>query len=609
MREQQMSQQREAATQQQMQQQQQQFLNNSIRTSDIRPLLDIKTEKPFDEKAARQALTLYEVYTMLPKGDATDGKEKKEKKAKSKGENGKQKPQRWAVVQINSEQLPQSEIVKAVKSLDAKPKSDVVTKVSKLFPNQSTQVTKFIDDKSAQEPDPNNFEWVLAQLQRTEGKTREGDKYTQAMTLYMKRQPRHHIDCLAFHREQEQRRRMHANQRMFMLQQQQRQQQMQHEQHRQQQAAQAEALAGGQIPIRQGGPQVGPQGSQRKAPGPVKGGGKGNLPAGIVMIDTDSSSSSSDSDLDSDGESSFTTISSPQSTESRGRRERKVRYPGDLPRRKGSRSKSRHRNRHDDFVFVESPRGHRPTFAPDAPNNLRPATAGTRVHTYGIPETRGDPFRGDTLSDISNSTDKSAMESLFHKGFQMGLEAVRTAAIASQGAVVQQPRLLTQSAGLTEEDLREMELRQKERRLEEAIRLQQEQQRLDDRRAEETIAAERQRRREREAEELMRRDELVRDTRYARPVRRETIIHDGRSFETRRGEPAYVSQARRYDDDVVSSDRFEIPIRVRTRSPPRTAPIRPVYTRAATDIYYDDDDDHPFAYRGDRARVARFQFQ
>ncbi|ELR09750.1 hypothetical protein VC83_05728 [Pseudogymnoascus destructans] len=440
-------------------------INSSTRIHDIRP------EKTESESFCKKQLTSYEVFTLLPSND-DDGKDskgskgKKDSKDKKKdnwsgwggkdGKDGKDKDdskskkrERWAKVTINQECYPTEQIIKTIQKLDAG-KLSTAEKKSKLFPNQSTQVTNILDDNIKNEREFNSFEWVLAQLHREEStNSKTGKKETTSMTVYLKRAPLPHIDVIQMYRGRQERVRLQAFQRqqqeqaqVFQQQQQQQaamqqqeqqqpqqmgggqympqnnkgvfqqQQQQQHQQHQQKGAPWAQPIKNKNAP---GGVKI----IQEHRPGTPHKSPKGKAAGTKVrMNDSDDYSSGSNSETESDYDSEFShcdsegTPHTSASSRSGGRK-----YPRSHRPLQRSRERRRsHYDRGDDFVMIGHPNRRRSlSYTPDVPRPDRPL-GGARVGTYGHPS-----------------------PGIASPGFDTNAFAMGVAAAIAQPAIIQQP--------------------------------------------------------------------------------------------------------------------------------------------------------------------------
>jgi len=507
------------------------FINSSTRISDIRP------EKTESEDFCRKQLTSYEVFTVLPGGDDDSAKVAKDKKketrsswgSKDKEKDGKtpKKRERWAKVQINQESFPREEIVKAIKRLDAG--RSVTEKKAKLYPNQSTQVTRILDDKIMAEREPQLFEWVLAQLHREEATNpNTGRKETTSMTLYLKRAPLAAVDTIALYRARQERARMAAQRQAQIFQQQQAHAQAQA--HAQQQQFMAKQGVYQQQP---GGMGPRPAQQQQRAHAPVqivqdgvrKVPSKGGKPVGIQIAgakvkayhsDASTTSSDSGSDSDSDSDRIYDSDTTPTSAGSERNGRRKTSYHRDRRARSRSRSRShhRHRNRSEDFVVIERPRRRSSTsYVPDPPR-----AGGSRVHTYNRVGPSPSP------SVVNPPQQLQQLHAGFEEMVALGVAALTRAAAAGMptamspqmGYAPPAPRMLTNMERGAHEDLR---AREEQRRLEAEERMQQD--KVQDA-VQEAVREEMARREAVAREAAARRDEVAREV-----ARREAAVKEG----------------------------------------------------------------------------------
>lgn len=503
-------------------------INSSTRIHDIRP------EKTESESFCKKQLTSYEVYTLLPSNDDDgkdskgskgnkdfkDSKDKKKdnwstwgsKDGKDKSDAKSKKPERWAKVTINQESYPTEQIIKTIQKLDAG-KLSITEKKAKLKPNQSTQVTKILDNKIATEVEGHIFEWVLAQLHREEAtNSKTGNKGTTSMTIYLKRAPLPHVDIIQLYRERQERARMQAfhRQQTLLFQQQQQTQAMQQQQQLQQQQYQQQ-MSGGQYaaqnnkgsyqqqqqkggaaaqPIKTKNPPAGVKIIQNNRPGTPAG---QKLPKGAKVAgtkvnskddDSDDYSSGSYSDSGSDSDSDYGHYDSDATTPHTSATSRSGghKYPGTHRplERSRERRRGKYHDRSEDFVIIDRPRRrHSVSYAPDVPHLERPI--GTRVSSYGQPNP----------AIASPGFDTEA--------FALGVAAATRAAIA-QPAIVQPA---AQYAAPPQRMISNVE-----RAADDNARFREEQRRIDD------------------AEEVMRQDALLRDTLAREALTREALARE-----------------------------------------------------------------------------------
>ncbi len=348
------------------------IVNNSTRISDITP------PKGESEEYCRRQLTSYEAHT-LQKHQSPEITEYSEERRDLKNSKSSKRPKAtWERVTITQDRFAREDIVKEIRHLDRTGRS-VTEKKAKLFPHQRQQVTNILDDKLANEIDPQNFEWTLSQLKRTEITNKDGNRETSTITLYLKRAPRPEVNVIQLYKLNKAR---FSNNRPFINQQFPPMHGQMHGQQQPQQQPQARPM--GQMPR---APQNGMPGGQVRVD--VVPGGKGppkvypnkspnrKMPAGVKVktYHHDESSSDSDSYSDSDSERMYGSDSDTGiSSMSSGRSRRASDSPTSSRR---SRSQRRHS---DDYVIVNRPRRRGSiSYVPEVP---RRRIEGTRVHSY-----------------------------------------------------------------------------------------------------------------------------------------------------------------------------------------------------------------------------------
>lgn len=334
---------------------------------------DITVPKVKTEKDYRKGFTTYEAYVVSPTKNEKEPKDKK-----SKGTT-------WTKASIIEHHLSSDVIATTVKELDAK--ESVTKKISELGSNQSTQVSNVLGKKLRPDRDM-QFEWTIAQLEKSFNVYKNGKKSTRSITVYLKKSPKPDVDCealyhrLSVHRQQHQ---AQDEQQQGMTQHHQQQMQMQHHQQQMQmqmQQAQQQQQMNMQRAQQDQAERMNPQrvmgsggpGGRQIGPGATAGGGggggrvHGGSPAGVRVVagggrpagarvvevsDTDSKSSGSNSDTNSD--SDFDSESDPSSINSSrsGRRRKDKQYYG-RGNARGGRSRSRNRNK--DYTVVSDRR-------------------------------------------------------------------------------------------------------------------------------------------------------------------------------------------------------------------------------------------------------------
>jgi hypothetical protein len=139
-------------------------------------ITDITPPKIMDEAACLRKLTTYRVFT-IQKAPPRDPKIKKAT---------------WARAEVGEEEIPQEEIVKQIKKLNAGRRT-VTDKKAALAPFQQGQINNLLDEQESQEHD-RNFEWSLAQLNTITRSVsprtgKMGQLETVTISVYLKRTP------------------------------------------------------------------------------------------------------------------------------------------------------------------------------------------------------------------------------------------------------------------------------------------------------------------------------------------------------------------------------------------------------------------------------------
>jgi len=407
------------------------IINNSTRISDI------TTPKVESAEYCQRQLTSYEAHT-LQKHQAPETEEYIEERRDSKSSKSSKWPKStWERVTITQDRFAREDIVKEIRRLD-RTSRPVTEKKARLFPHQRQQVTNLLDDKLANEVDPQNFEWTLSQLKRTEITNKESNRETATITLYLKRAPRPDVHVIQLYKMNKARlmnNRPLINQQFPPM-------------HAQFHGPQQQKPMG-QMPR---GPQTGMPGGQVRVDVVPEGKGqkvyankspnRNKMPAGgkVKTYHHDESSSDSDSYSESDSERMYdsdTTDTGLSSMSSgRGPSSGRGRRVNDSPSPRRSRSQRRHS---EDYVIIDRPRRRGSiSYVPEVP---RRRVEGNRVHSY------------ERTSQVGSSVDPRA--EAFAAGFAAAKVVANTVAAPSR-------RLdITYGDNLYDEELRAHEERRR----------------------------------------------------------------------------------------------------------------------------------------------------
>jgi hypothetical protein len=144
------------------------------------------------------------VYTIIPLGkdndkyseNSKDGNKDEDVKTGGVARASLKRNRGWATVQINEGPIPQEEIIKTIRKLDAG-RYSIDDKEAQLSPYDSRQVTIILNKEIWNERQGQLFEWSLAQVHRKESTNpKTGTNRTSSMTIYLKRAPRSDVDVV-----------------------------------------------------------------------------------------------------------------------------------------------------------------------------------------------------------------------------------------------------------------------------------------------------------------------------------------------------------------------------------------------------------------------------